>query len=92
MNPPVSALLTIPTNKGRRDANGTLTPVELTVTSAAIFSTSVGPSNKKTLASWHVQTPNDIISSMLGVLNSDSPSAEESAPLEEVANGPQSYL
>jgi trehalose 6-phosphate synthase/phosphatase len=41
------------------------TPVTLTIRPDAIFTTAVGHSNKRTLASWHVTTPQEIVDHML---------------------------
>jgi trehalose 6-phosphate synthase/phosphatase len=48
-------------------------PVELAIAADAIFTTAVGHSSKRTLASWHVTTPQEIIDHMLEmVANYDS--------------------
>ena len=39
--------------------------VELAIASGAIFTTAVGPSTKRTLASWHVTTPEEVVDLML---------------------------
>ena len=43
-------------------------PVELDIKHEAIFTTAVGHSSKRTLASWHVTTPQEIIEHMLGLV------------------------
>jgi len=71
MDPPLSAALTM-----TKKRDGSLTPVTLSIHPAAIFSTSVGASTKKTLAVWHVTTPQEIINSMLLLVNDPSDSAD----------------
>ena len=43
--------------------------VELAIESEAIFTTAVGHSSKRTLASWHVTTPLEIVEHMLDLVN-----------------------
>jgi len=45
-----------------------LPDVELKVTPDVIFSTTVGPPAKKTLAGWHVQSPEEVVEAMEGLL------------------------
>ena len=71
MDAPLSANLSLTPHAPPKSPDE-LTPVELAIQSAAIFSVSVGASSKKTLASWHVQTPVDVVNSMLGLVNSES--------------------
>jgi trehalose 6-phosphate synthase/phosphatase len=40
-------------------------PVELRIKPEAVFTTAVGHSSKRTLASWHVTTPQEIVDHML---------------------------
>ena len=61
MAPPISAKLTITPSS----TPPVLEPVELSIQPDAVFSTAVGPSNKKTLAVWHVTTPAEVVSNML---------------------------
>ncbi|KZT24858.1 glycosyltransferase family 20 protein [Neolentinus lepideus HHB14362 ss-1] len=42
---------------------------ELALAPEAIFTTAVGHSSKKTLASWHVTTPEEVVESMLNIVN-----------------------
>jgi len=44
--------------------SGSPTPVSLSIQPNGIFTTTVGASTKKTLASWHVTTPQEVIDSM----------------------------
>jgi trehalose 6-phosphate synthase/phosphatase len=46
-------------------------PVELAIKSDAIFTTAVGHSSKRTLASWHVTTPAEIVDHMLHMVDFD---------------------
>ena len=43
--------------------------VELAIQPEAIFTTAVGQSSKRTLASWHVTTPQEIVEHMLELVN-----------------------
>lgn len=47
-------------------------PVELDVRPDAIFTTAVGHSSKRTLASWHVTTPQEIVDHMLEMIDFES--------------------
>jgi trehalose 6-phosphate synthase/phosphatase len=47
---------------------GELPDVHLQVIPSNIFSTTVGPPAKKTLAGWHVQTPEEVVEAMEGLL------------------------
>ncbi|KAF9009898.1 trehalose 6-phosphate phosphatase [Cyathus striatus] len=44
-------------------------PVKLAIKPDAVFTTAVGHSSKRTLASWHVTTPQEIVEHMLGLVN-----------------------
>ncbi|KZS96206.1 trehalose-6-phosphate phosphatase [Sistotremastrum niveocremeum HHB9708] len=50
-------------------------PVQLAIRPESIFSTAVGASSKKTLASWHVTTPQEVIEHMLELVNKPSSDA-----------------
>ncbi|PPQ80867.1 hypothetical protein CVT25_001876 [Psilocybe cyanescens] len=43
-------------------------PVELAIQSQAVFTTAVGHSSKRTLASWHVTTPQEVVEHMLSLV------------------------
>ncbi|KXN84045.1 Trehalose-phosphatase [Leucoagaricus sp. SymC.cos] len=43
-------------------------PVELSIKQEAIFTTAVGHSSKRTLATWHVTTPQEIVEHMLDLV------------------------
>jgi len=61
LHPPVSVT--------QLDLKRTFEPVGLAIESAAVFTTAVGVSSKRTLASWHVTTPVEIVDHMLGLVN-----------------------
>ncbi|TFK38212.1 trehalose-6-phosphate phosphatase [Crucibulum laeve] len=44
-------------------------PVDLAIKPEAVFTTAVGHSSKRTLASWHVTTPQEIVEHMLDLVN-----------------------
>ncbi|KAF9457584.1 trehalose 6-phosphate phosphatase [Collybia nuda] len=50
-------------------------PVELRIRPEAVFTTAVGHSSKRTLASWHVTTPQEIVDHMLELVKEVSVSA-----------------
>ncbi|KDR79803.1 hypothetical protein GALMADRAFT_241888 [Galerina marginata CBS 339.88] len=43
-------------------------PVDLAIESQAVFTTAVGHSSKRTLASWHVTTPQEVVDHMLALV------------------------
>jgi len=47
-------------------------PVDLSVKADAIFTTAVGHRSKKTLASWHVTTPQEVVEHMLDLVKGPS--------------------
>ncbi|KAK7044437.1 trehalose-6-phosphate phosphatase [Favolaschia claudopus] len=51
-------------------------PVDLAIRPECVFTTAVGHSSKRTLASWHVTTPHEIVDHMLGLVGAQP--AEES--------------
>lgn len=57
-------------------------PVDLAIERDAVFTTAVGHSSKRTLAVWHVTTPQEIVEHMLELVR-DSPPAETIASGEE---------
>ncbi|THH17688.1 hypothetical protein EUX98_g9080, partial [Antrodiella citrinella] len=57
MDPPLSVTLL--------DATKTFDKVELAIDKEAVFTTAVGHSSKRTLAVWHVTTPEEVVSHML---------------------------
>ncbi|KAJ7104384.1 trehalose-6-phosphate phosphatase [Mycena belliarum] len=48
-------------------------PVDLAIKPDCVFTTAVGHSSKRTLASWHVTTPQEIVDHMLGLVSGDAP-------------------
>lgn len=73
LQPPVSVTQLEPKRK--------FEPIELTIDKEAVFTTAVGVSSKRTLASWHVNTPAQVVEHMLGLVNLSSESATEGAKL-----------
>ncbi|SJK98408.1 related to trehalose-6-phosphate phosphatase [Armillaria ostoyae] len=49
----------------------TAPPVQLAIAPDAIFTTAVGHSSKRTLASWHVTTPQEIVEHMLEIVEDE---------------------
>ncbi|KAJ6470470.1 glycosyltransferase family 20-domain-containing protein [Mycena sanguinolenta] len=69
MEAPLSVtLLDEGSSKGSPNGSGTATPVELAIKPDCVFTTAVGHSSKRTLASWHVTTPQEIVGHMLGLV------------------------
>ncbi|KAG2363016.1 trehalose 6-phosphate phosphatase [Suillus spraguei] len=68
MEPPLSVTL-VDKNKEHGD-------VELAVSPEAVFTTAVGHSSKRTLASWHVTTPEEVVEHMLHLVG-ETPKGEE---------------
>ena len=56
-------------------------PVELAIERDAVFTTAVGHSSKRTLAVWHVTTPEEVVEHMLHLVQDDLPPAEAAAPV-----------
>ena len=73
LHPPVSVTQLEPKRK--------FEPAELTIVKEAVFTTAVGVSSKRTLASWHVNTPAQIVDHMLGLVNLGSETTVEEAKL-----------
>jgi trehalose 6-phosphate synthase/phosphatase len=48
-----------------------LQPVELAIAPEAVFTTTVGHNTKRTLASWHVTSPAEVIDHMLSLVGLD---------------------
>lgn len=53
--------------KGTPGPDGKLPAVELALHPDGVFSTAVGSSSKKTLARWHVTSPQEVVEAMLGL-------------------------
>ena len=73
LRPPVSVTQLEPERK--------FEPVELAIDGGAVFTTAVGVSSKRTLASWHVNTPAQIVEHMLGLVHLRSETTAEEAKL-----------
>ena len=71
MEPPLSVTLV-------EKSADTPKPVDLAVTSDDVFTTAVGHTGKRTLASWHVTTPAEVIENMLTLVNGESAEAKSS--------------
>ena len=70
MDPPISASLSAsPAHSAHTSPKPELQPVDLAVEASGVFSTSVGASTKKTLAKWHVTSPQEIVENMLELVN-----------------------
>jgi trehalose 6-phosphate synthase/phosphatase len=66
------AILDAPLSVTLIDANSEhAPPVELAITPECVFTTAVG--QKKTLANWHVTTPQEIVEHMLGLVGGEVP-------------------
>lgn len=65
MDPPLSVTLLASPN----DQNN-FKPVELAIHRDAVFTTAVGHSSKRTLAVWHVTTPEEVVEHMLHLVDS----------------------
>ena len=63
MEPPLSVTLL-----AGKDAQASFQPVELAIEREAVFTTAVGHSSKRTLATWHVTTPEEVVEHMLGLV------------------------
>jgi trehalose 6-phosphate synthase/phosphatase len=77
MQPPLSAKLI----DGEENAKD---PVTLSLTQANLFSTTVGSSSKKTLAQWHVTSPEEVVDAMLRLVGLPTPKRHE----DSMANTP----
>ncbi|KAJ7119934.1 trehalose 6-phosphate phosphatase [Mycena crocata] len=55
-------------------------PVELAIKPDCVFTTAVGHSSKRTLASWHVTTPQEIVDHMLGLVGAEGAEDKGTAP------------
>lgn len=64
MDPPLSVTLI------DKDASEQ-SPVDLVISPDAVFTTAVGKRGKRTLASWHVTTPAEVVGHMLHLVNGD---------------------
>ena len=72
LDPPISVTLLAP---GKEYA-----PVKLAIERDAVFTTAVGHSSKRTLAVWHVTTPEEVVEHMLHLVRDVLPPTEEGEP------------
>ena len=77
LDPPLSVTL-LASSKEEADK---YRPVELAIERDAVFTTAVGHSSKRTLAVWHVTTPEEVVEHMLHLVQDDLPPAEAAAPV-----------
>ena len=78
LDPPLSVTLLASTKEERERYQ----PVELAIARDAIFTTAVGHSSKRTLAVWHVTTPEEVVEHMLHLVRDALPEdAASSAPV-----------
>lgn len=70
MQPPTSAKL-IDGEESAKD------PVSLSLSPGSLFSTTVGPSSKKTLAQWHVTSSEEIVDTLLRLVGLPTPHRHE---------------
>lgn len=63
------AVLQPPVSVTQLEPNRKFEPVDLAIAQAAVFTTAVGVSSKRTLASWHVNMPSQVVDHMLGLVN-----------------------
>ena len=61
-------------------------PVELHITRDAIFTTAVGHSSKRTLAVWHVTTPEEVVEHMLHLVRDAIPPRPDAADAAPTSN------
>lgn len=62
MEPPLSVTLLAQNDAVKHEA------VELAIRRDAVFTTAVGHSSKRTLAVWHVTSPDEVVEHMLGLV------------------------
>lgn len=67
MDPPLSVTLLANNAPGEQKK---FEPVELAIHRDAVFTTAVGHSSKRTLAVWHVTTPEEVVEHMLHLVDS----------------------
>ncbi|TFK67349.1 trehalose 6-phosphate phosphatase [Pluteus cervinus] len=81
LDPPVSVNLV---------SGSSAPPVKLAIAPQAVFTTAVGHSSKRTLASWHVTTPQEIVDHMLDLVKGDERVKEDiSAPASITVEEPE---
>ena len=80
MNPPLSVTLLA------KDAAEEFEPVSLEIERDAVFTTAVGHSSKRTLASWHVTTPEEVVEHMLHLVRDAIPPRPDAADAAPTSN------
>jgi trehalose 6-phosphate synthase/phosphatase len=80
MDPPLSVTLI------DKDPSA-LQPVELAIKPEAVFTTTVGHNTKRTLASWHVTSPAEVIDHMLGLVGLDRDTVAKRKDTTETGSG-----
>lgn len=73
LDPPLSVTLLAKDH----DSAGKYEPVELAIRRDAVFTTAVGHSSKRTLAVWHVTSPEEVVDNMLGLVRVSEAIVEE---------------
>ena len=68
MKPPLSVTLLA------KDSAEEFKPVPLAIERDAVFTTAVGHSSKRTLAAWHVTTPEEVVEHMLHLVEQNGKS------------------
>ena len=61
-------------------------PVELAIERDAVFTTAVGHSSKRTLAAWHVTTPEEVVEHMLHLVRDAIPPRPDAADAAPTSN------
>ena len=75
MKPPLSVTLLA------KDSTQEFHPVPLAIERDAVFTTAVGHSSKRTLAVWHVTTPEEVVEHMLYLVAQQAAEAKEKSSL-----------
>ncbi|EGO29858.1 glycosyltransferase family 20 protein [Serpula lacrymans var. lacrymans S7.9] len=84
LDPPLSITLIDDHAANGGSSKPELPTVALAVKPEGVFTTAVGHMSKRTLASWHVTTPEEVVGHMLHLVDID-PATVASAPLEDEA-------
>lgn len=66
---------------GKNSPPASYPPVNLTIRPEAVFTTAVGHSSKRTLAGWHVTTPQEVVEHMLELVGERDDGASRSSHL-----------
>jgi len=76
-----TAILQPPVSVTQLELKRKFEPVELAIAQGAVFTTAVGLSTKRTLASWHVNTPMQVVDHLLGLVGLRGTETAEEAKL-----------